>query len=127
MYTALNVIGPKAQELLQELTETPLDRKNFSSMTAKEINVAYASGIKALRLTHTGEDGWVCAEMVNDPLTNDHVIRWFIWSLVNDPLIDDPRLPAHCRPIGKFIGFGLKQLPLIVDFGDRNGGNITCR
>ena len=59
MYSALNVIGPKAQELLQEVTDTPLDRKNFSSMTAKEINVAYASGIKALRLTHTGEDGWV--------------------------------------------------------------------
>jgi len=59
MYTALNVIGPKAHELLQEVTDMPLDRKNFSSMTAKEINVAYASGIKALRLTHTGEDGWV--------------------------------------------------------------------
>ena len=35
MYTAINVIGPKAQELLGELTDTPLETKNFFSMTCK--------------------------------------------------------------------------------------------
>ena len=35
MYTAINVIGPKAQELLAELTDTPLDTHNFPSMTCK--------------------------------------------------------------------------------------------
>ncbi|XP_074645385.1 pyruvate dehydrogenase phosphatase regulatory subunit, mitochondrial-like isoform X2 [Tubulanus polymorphus] len=59
MYTALNVIGPKAQELLSELTDTSMKKTDFHSMTCKEINLGNASGIKAMRLTHTGEDGWV--------------------------------------------------------------------
>lgn len=59
MYTALNVIGPGAQELLSELTETSLKKKDFMYMTHKEINLAMASHVRAMRLTHTGEDGWV--------------------------------------------------------------------
>ena len=35
MYTAINVIGPKAQELLGELTDTPLSKQHFFSMTCK--------------------------------------------------------------------------------------------
>ena len=35
MYTTINVIGPKAQELLEELTEAPLDSKSFPHMTCK--------------------------------------------------------------------------------------------
>lgn len=35
MYTAINVIGPKAQELLGELTDTPLEKKDFFSMSCK--------------------------------------------------------------------------------------------
>ncbi|ESO10632.1 hypothetical protein HELRODRAFT_109032, partial [Helobdella robusta] len=59
MYTALNVIGPKAQELLSELTDRSLKKKDFMFMTHKEINLAMASHVRAMRLTHTGEDGWV--------------------------------------------------------------------
>ncbi|XP_064639761.1 pyruvate dehydrogenase phosphatase regulatory subunit, mitochondrial-like isoform X2 [Lineus longissimus] len=59
MYTCLNVIGPKAQELLEELTDTSMEKSHFQSMTCKEINLGNASGIRALRLTHTGEDGFV--------------------------------------------------------------------
>ncbi|ELU09314.1 hypothetical protein CAPTEDRAFT_226885 [Capitella teleta] len=59
MYTAINVIGPKAQELLAELTDAPLGKQDFTHMTCKEINVGQASGIKAMRLTHSGEDGWI--------------------------------------------------------------------
>ncbi|KAK2189458.1 hypothetical protein NP493_106g05056 [Ridgeia piscesae] len=59
MYTSINVIGPKARQLLTELTDTPLDKNNFPSMTYKEIDVAQASQVKAMRLTHTGEDGWM--------------------------------------------------------------------
>ena len=35
MYTSINVIGPKARQLLTELTDTPLDKNNFPSMTYK--------------------------------------------------------------------------------------------
>lgn len=58
MYTALNIIGPKAQELLSELTDTPLGKRDFMHMSCQEINVGMASNVKAMRLTHTGEDGW---------------------------------------------------------------------
>ena len=35
MYTSLDVIGPKAQELLSELTDTPLNKQDFMHMTCK--------------------------------------------------------------------------------------------
>ena len=35
MYTAINVIGPKAQELLAELTDTPLGKQDFLHMHCK--------------------------------------------------------------------------------------------
>ena len=35
MYTALDVIGPKAKELLSELTDTPLSKQEFPHMTCK--------------------------------------------------------------------------------------------
>jgi len=35
MYTALDVIGPKAKELLSELTDTPLSKQDFMHMTCK--------------------------------------------------------------------------------------------
>lgn len=59
MYTSLNVIGPKAEGLLSELTETNMSKQEFHTMTCKEINLGNASGIKAMRLTHTGEDGFM--------------------------------------------------------------------
>lgn len=58
MYTAINVIGPKAEELLAQLTDTPLGKREFMHMTYKEMHVGMASNIKAVRLTHTGEDGF---------------------------------------------------------------------
>ncbi len=44
MYTAINLIGPKAQELLGELTDTPLETKNFFSMTCK-VSASKSGGI----------------------------------------------------------------------------------
>ncbi|CAH1780294.1 unnamed protein product [Owenia fusiformis] len=59
MYTAINVIGPKAEELLSNLTDTNMSKQDFSSMNCKIISVGHASGIRAMRLTHSGEDGWI--------------------------------------------------------------------
>jgi pyruvate dehydrogenase phosphatase regulatory subunit len=49
----------KAIELLSELTDESLSTHDFPQFTCKEIDVGYASGIKAMRLTHTGEDGFI--------------------------------------------------------------------
>ena len=35
MYTSINVIGPRAQDLLSELTDAPLSKRDFMSMTCK--------------------------------------------------------------------------------------------
>jgi pyruvate dehydrogenase phosphatase regulatory subunit len=59
LYASINVVGPKATELLSELTDESLSKNDFPLFTCKEIDVGYASGIKAMRLTHTGEDGFV--------------------------------------------------------------------
>ena len=59
LYAAISIVGPKAVELLSELTDESLSTHDFPQMTCKEIDVGYASGIKAMRLTHTGEDGFI--------------------------------------------------------------------
>jgi pyruvate dehydrogenase phosphatase regulatory subunit len=59
LYAALSLVGPKATELLGELTDESLSTKDFPRFTCKEIDIGYASGIKAMRLTHTGEDGFI--------------------------------------------------------------------
>lgn len=59
LYAAINVVGPKAVELLSELTDQSLSTHDFPQMTSKEIDIGYASGIIAMRLTHTGEDGFI--------------------------------------------------------------------
>ncbi|CAF1008069.1 unnamed protein product [Adineta steineri] len=57
LYTALNLIGPKAKYLLSELSDENFN--DFARMTCKEIDVGFVSHIYAMRLTHTGEDGFM--------------------------------------------------------------------
>lgn len=57
LYTALNVIGPKAKYLLSELSDDNFN--DFARMTCQEIDVGFVSHIYAMRLTHTGEDGFM--------------------------------------------------------------------
>ncbi|CAF4338309.1 unnamed protein product, partial [Adineta steineri] len=57
LYTALNVIGPKAKYLLSELSDENFN--DFARMTCQEIDVGFVSHIYAMRLTHTGEDGFM--------------------------------------------------------------------
>jgi len=47
MYTALDVIGPKANELLSELTDTPLSKQDFMHMTCK----VWVTGVMAVHLS----------------------------------------------------------------------------
>ncbi|XP_029676057.1 pyruvate dehydrogenase phosphatase regulatory subunit, mitochondrial-like [Formica exsecta] len=54
-YTVINVVGPKATELLSELSNSDI---NLSSFTYKTVNIAYASDVMVMAFTHTGEPGY---------------------------------------------------------------------
>ncbi|XP_071957598.1 pyruvate dehydrogenase phosphatase regulatory subunit, mitochondrial-like [Antedon mediterranea] len=58
-YTGINVIGPKARELLQTLTFESLSNTDFRPFCCKEISIGYANNVKALSITHAGEPGFV--------------------------------------------------------------------
>lgn len=54
-YSVLSVVGPKSREMLSLICNTDLI---FYEHMAKEINIAYASGVLVLSFTHTGEPGY---------------------------------------------------------------------
>ncbi|MBN3288100.1 PDPR phosphatase, partial [Polyodon spathula] len=58
-YTALNVIGPRAMDVLSELSYVPLTPDHFPSLFCKEMSVGYANGIRVMSMTHTGEPGFM--------------------------------------------------------------------
>nr|XP_018910548.1 PREDICTED: pyruvate dehydrogenase phosphatase regulatory subunit, mitochondrial-like isoform X2 [Bemisia tabaci] len=55
MYTVINVVGPKARQLLSELSNVDIDLQPF---TYKKVNVGYASDVMMMSFTHTGEPGF---------------------------------------------------------------------
>ncbi|XP_065165300.1 pyruvate dehydrogenase phosphatase regulatory subunit, mitochondrial-like [Atheta coriaria] len=55
MYTVINVVGPKASELLGELSNNDMQLAPFSY---KKVNVGYASDVMLMSFTHTGEPGY---------------------------------------------------------------------
>ncbi|KAJ7384995.1 hypothetical protein OS493_018684 [Desmophyllum pertusum] len=59
-YVILGVLGPSSRQLLQTLTQTSLDDGLFPVNTAKDIDLGYASGVKALRTSFFGdqENDW---------------------------------------------------------------------
>ncbi|NXR55385.1 PDPR phosphatase, partial [Hippolais icterina] len=58
-YTALNLIGPRAVDVLSELSYAPMTAEHFPSLFCKEMSVGYANGIRVMSITHTGEPGFV--------------------------------------------------------------------
>ena len=59
MFSGINVIGPHAQQLLADITDISTTRADFRPMSCKKMDVGNASGVWAMRLTHTGEDGFI--------------------------------------------------------------------
>ncbi len=53
----LNVCGPRARDVLAQLTDAPLDNASFPYMSAREIDIACAPAL-ALRVTYLGELGY---------------------------------------------------------------------
>uniref|UniRef100_A0A672FV84 Pyruvate dehydrogenase phosphatase regulatory subunit, mitochondrial n=2 Tax=Salarias fasciatus TaxID=181472 RepID=A0A672FV84_SALFA len=58
-YTALNLIGPRAMDVLAELSYVSMTPEHFPSMFCKEMSVGYANGIRVMSMTHTGEPGFM--------------------------------------------------------------------
>lgn len=55
MYTVINIVGPKALNLMSELTNSDVDIPPFRY---KKVNVGYASDVMLMSYTHTGEPGY---------------------------------------------------------------------
>jgi 4-methylaminobutanoate oxidase (formaldehyde-forming) len=53
----LNLCGPRARDVLSQLTDAPLDNASFPHMSARQIDLAYAPAL-ALRVTYLGELGY---------------------------------------------------------------------
>jgi 4-methylaminobutanoate oxidase (formaldehyde-forming) len=53
----IGIMGPRARDLLQPLTRTPLDDRSFPFMSVREITLA-GQKLWALRVTFVGELGW---------------------------------------------------------------------
>ncbi|MBV96715.1 Pyruvate dehydrogenase phosphatase regulatory subunit, mitochondrial, partial [Eschrichtius robustus] len=56
---ALNLIGPRAVDVLSELSYAPMTPDHFPSLFCKEMSVGYANGIRVMSMTHTGEPGFM--------------------------------------------------------------------
>ena len=59
MFSGINLIGPHAQQLLRDVGDIPTNKTLFRAMSCHIMDVGHASGIRAMRLTHTGEDGFI--------------------------------------------------------------------
>ncbi|GBM29156.1 Pyruvate dehydrogenase phosphatase regulatory subunit, mitochondrial [Araneus ventricosus] len=59
LYTAICLMGPLAQSVLSDLTDSSVSYKEFSFFTFKELNIGVANNIKTFHQTHTGELGYV--------------------------------------------------------------------
>ena len=52
------VVGPKAREVLQPITDGDLCNDAFPWLTAKSLTVGFASDVRMLRVNYEGELGW---------------------------------------------------------------------
>ncbi|GFO02535.1 pyruvate dehydrogenase phosphatase regulatory subunit, mitochondrial [Plakobranchus ocellatus] len=59
MFSGINIIGPHAQQLLAGVSDFPTNKSDFRPMTVNLIDVGNASSVRAMRLTHAGEDGFI--------------------------------------------------------------------
>lgn len=56
-WSVLSLMGPKAREILQAVTEDAIDADSFPFGTARTLGIAGAP-VRALRITYVGELGW---------------------------------------------------------------------
>lgn len=54
----MTVVGPKARDILQCLTEISLANADFPWFAVKSLNLGFASDVRMLRINYSGELGW---------------------------------------------------------------------
>ncbi|XP_015909112.1 pyruvate dehydrogenase phosphatase regulatory subunit, mitochondrial [Parasteatoda tepidariorum] len=59
LYTAICIMGPLAQSVMSDVSDTSVSYKDFPFFTSKEMNIGLANNIKVFHQTHTGELGYV--------------------------------------------------------------------
>uniref|UniRef100_A0A0A9WV29 Pyruvate dehydrogenase phosphatase regulatory subunit, mitochondrial n=1 Tax=Lygus hesperus TaxID=30085 RepID=A0A0A9WV29_LYGHE len=59
MYTAICLMGPLSRSLLAELTDQDISPKYFPFFTYKDMDIGFATSVRVMNLTHTGELGYV--------------------------------------------------------------------
>ena len=57
-YGVIMLAGPAARRILTHCTDAALDNATFRWLSAQHITVAGVAGVRALRVTYTGELGW---------------------------------------------------------------------
>jgi dimethylglycine dehydrogenase len=57
-FGCLVLSGPRARDVLRQVTQTPLDNDSFPWLRAQTISVAGVDGVRALRVSYVGELGW---------------------------------------------------------------------
>ena len=53
----LSIAGPKARDVLRQITRSPLDNASFPWLSHRDIDVA-GKAVRALRISYAGELGW---------------------------------------------------------------------
>ena len=57
-FGVIMLAGPAARRILAECTDTALDNASFRWLSSQSITVVGVAGVRALRVTYTGELGW---------------------------------------------------------------------
>ncbi len=57
-YAVINIVGPRARDILQATTDDDLSNAAFPYLTVREIEVGLATGVRAARVGYVGELGW---------------------------------------------------------------------
>ncbi len=57
-FGVLMLAGPEARNILAECTDAPLDNRSFRWLSMRHIRVGDTDGVRALRVTYSGELGW---------------------------------------------------------------------
>jgi len=57
-YGVIMLAGPASRQILSECTDAVLDNASFRWLSTRHITVAGVAGVRAMRVTYTGELGW---------------------------------------------------------------------
>ena len=57
-FGCLVLSGPRARDVLCQVTKAPLDNRSFPWLRARSMTVAEVEGVRALRMSYVGELGW---------------------------------------------------------------------